>query len=262
MIEARLATYKELNQLDKLLASYGSYESLCEGLIKLKLFNSFDDLSKEMLHALGLSYDESSQKPAALMRPLEELVFCFVDLEASSSLKQGGQIMEIGAIKYKAGQELGRFECLLQVPFIDISVQKVTGIEMSMLEGACNMKQALFSFKEFLQDSVFVAHNALFDHRFLSVFLCEIGIGPLLNPRLCSFELATRCMDAPRFGLDALKEILGIKLPAHRAFNDAFSCAGIFFHCLKMCDIKNTKELFSYKIKLKESACTKSPTSS
>ena len=49
-------------------------------------------------------------------------------------------------------------------------------------------KEVLLSFKKFLGDSVFVAHNVRFDYNFISEKLEQLGFGKLANRKLCSID--------------------------------------------------------------------------
>ena len=41
-----------------------------------------------------------------------------------------------------------------------------------------------------MEDAVFVAHNANFDHSFLNASFDRFGLGTIGNPKLCTIDLA------------------------------------------------------------------------
>lgn len=171
--------------------------------------------------------------PAFKFTPIKDEIFCVVDIETSGSVKDG-QIIEIGAIKLQNFKIIDKFETFVYAPFVPENISQLTGIYVHNLKGAPNLKVALEKFKIFLQDSIFVAHNVRFDYNFISHSLEKIGLGILLNPRLCTIELAKRTISSNKYGLEHLKEILEINNTHHRAMNDAISAGKIFEHCANL----------------------------
>ena len=82
-------------------------------------------------------------------------------------------------------------------------------------------------------NAVFVAHNVRFDYDFISATLEKFGFGMLLNRRICTIELARRTIAAQKYGLQSLKDQLGIKNQHHRALSDALACRAIFETSIK-----------------------------
>ena len=88
-------------------------------------------------------------------------------------------------------------------------------------------------FRLFLGNSVFVAHNVRFDYDFISATLEKLGFGMLLNRRICTIELTRRTIAAQKYGLQSLKDQLGIENQHHRALSDALACRAIFETSIK-----------------------------
>ncbi|MFM8722252.1 MAG: exonuclease domain-containing protein, partial [Acidimicrobiaceae bacterium] len=103
---------------------------------------------------------------------LRDVEFCVLDLETTGGSSEFEAITEIGAVKYRGGEEIGRFATLVNPlraipPFITV----LTGITDSMVAGAPTIDETLGPLLEFIGDSVLVAHNARFDVGFINAAL-------------------------------------------------------------------------------------------
>jgi DNA polymerase III subunit epsilon len=181
--------------------------------------------------------------------PIEEQTFCVVDIETNGgSAKKGFQIIELGAVKYKNGQIIDKFESLVFAKEIPPYVQEVTKITPKMLEDAPRLENVLKDFKIFLEDDVFVAHDIKFDYTFVSESFEKYNLGKLLNRKICTIDLAKRTIESERYGLGFLKELLNIDVDNHhRAYYDALTTAIVFDKSLE-----NIKKSNNSKIKTVE----------
>ena len=104
-----------------------------------------------------------------------------------------------------------------------------------------------------------MAHNVKFDYGFIDASLQKCGFGMLLNRRLCTVELARRTIEAQRYGLGSLKELLGVQNIHHRAFSDAVSCFEIFKFALKRLpwSVQSTEDLILFSKTAKSLALPK-----
>jgi len=161
-------------------------------------------------------------------RPWHEEVFCVVDIETNGSQPQKAQIIEIGALKWKNGKIIGRFESFVACSYLPYHISEITGIVPEDLKNAPSPSKALCDFKSFLGDALFVAHNVSFDYDFISHSFERFGLGILGNRRLCTIELARRTIEAKRYGLKHLNIALDINtLVHHRAFADAVTASKV-----------------------------------
>lgn len=198
-------------------------------------FDNFDIeeayLQVELLRAQGLPLESSGDTYFLAHNELSwrEQEFCFVDIETTGSKPQEHQIIEIGAIKWKNGKILGEFSELIHAYFVPETIVEITQITPKMLENARKEREVLRDFREFLAQSVFVAHNVGFDYGFVSVAMEQAGLYKLLNPKLCTIDLARRTILAKRYSLQYLNEFLGINTPtSHRAYADALTALKVF----------------------------------
>jgi len=201
---------------------------ISRSILKKKLFEIYPDLTFdiaiELLKAQGLNLIEKNSifYTTAHFNSFKEETYCIVDIETNGSKPENSQIIEIGAVKIKNRKIIDTFSELVQAKFIPPFVQGITGINEEMLKNAKTQKEVLIKFKEFLGDSIFVAHDSYFDFNYIRAQLKKEGLGDLLNPEICTLTLSKKTISASRYGLKYLIEEL--KLPEetlHRALGDA-----------------------------------------
>ncbi len=193
------------------------------------LFESVDTLM-ELVVASGVPIEVVGDKVVlkTAFMPWREETYCVVDVETNGSKPNRSQIIEIGALKWRNGEVIERFESFVECSYLPYQISEITGINPEDLEGAPTLQKVLPRFKEFLGDSVFVAHNATFDYNFVSSSFERFGLGVLGNRRLCTIDLARRTIEAERYGLGHLNIALDINtLVHHRAYADAVTAAKV-----------------------------------
>ena len=209
------------------------------------------DLAIEYINNAGITTLEKNNKIFSKTRftNYQDETFCIVDIETNGNSPQNDQIIEIGAIKYKNGEIIDRFESFVYSNFVPDYIQKITNISQNDLIGAPKLKDILLIFKKFIGNSVFVAHNVRFDYNFISESLQKFGLEELLNRRLCTINLAKKTIKSEKYGLSYLKEYLSIDTgDHHRAYADALSALKIFEISLKNIpkEIKTTEDLIEF----------------
>ena len=107
-----------------------------------------------------------------LGRPLVRTTFVVLDLETSGGAPHlGAHITEIGAVKIRGGEVLGKFQTFINpgTP-IPAFITSLTGITDEMVSLSPRIAEVFPILLEFLgseKETVFVAHNAPFDLSFL-----------------------------------------------------------------------------------------------
>ena len=158
----------------------------------------------------------------------EEQRYCVIDIETNGSKPGTSQVIEIGALMIQGGEVVDSLETFVECAFLPEYITKITGIEPTDLIGAPTRKEALTKLRHFMEDAVFVAHNADFDYGFLNASFERFGLGNIGNPKLCTIELARRTFESERYGLAYLIETLDIKTATHhRAYSDAVCAAKV-----------------------------------
>ena len=107
-----------------------------------------------------------------LERSLAETTFVVLDLETSGgSPNLGAHITEIGAVKIRGGEIVGKFQTFVNpgtpIPYF---ITELTGITDEMVFDSPSISETFPTLLEFLgseHETVFVAHNAPFDLSFL-----------------------------------------------------------------------------------------------
>src|SRR5210317_2226828 len=103
--------------------------------------------------------------------------YVILDLETTGLSKHYHKITEIAAMKIKDNEIVDKFEALVnpQVP-IPKFITRLTGITNEMVENEPTIDEIMPKFLEFLEDHPIVAHNATFDHGFLSENATKCGL--------------------------------------------------------------------------------------
>ncbi len=187
--------------------------------------------------------------------PYQEQKYCVIDIETNGSKPGTSQVIEIGAIMVQNGEIIDRYETFVECAFLPEYITKITGIEPEDLKGAPTRKEALTGLRHFMQDAVFVAHNANFDYSFLNASFSRFGLGNIGNPKLCTIELAKRTFESERYGLAYLIDCLKIETATHhRAFSDAVCANKVMEKSLKTIPlyVKSTDNLIRFSTSSKK----------
>lgn len=149
--------------------------------------------------------------------------YTVVDTETTGLDPQADRLIEIAAIRVRAGKEVARFETLVK-PGCKLSkaIVDLTGITDGELTNAPEPQDALQQFIDFLKDDIIVAHNANFDVNFLYDSMQRCGMKPLENNFVDTMRLA-KCIrpDLSNYKLATLAKTYRIAQPkAHRALAD------------------------------------------
>ena len=162
--------------------------------------------------------------------------FVVFDIETTGFSPVANRIIEIGAVKVDKGQVVDRFSVFInpEVP-IPFEIEKLTGINDSMVMEAETIETILPQFLDFVGDAVLVAHNANFDVSFIKenakrqqipvdfTYVDTVGIARML------------LTGQAKYTLDAVAKTLKISLENHhRAVDDAECTAEIFMKFIEM----------------------------
>jgi len=179
--------------------------------------------------------------------------YVVVDLETTGLSKYYHHITEIAAIKVKNNKITDTFEELVNPRTrIPSFITNLTGITNEMVENKPDIKKTLPRFLKFLKDDIIVAHNATFDHGFLSVNAQTHLNKDLLNKRLCTRKLAYRLLnDLPSRKLDCLCRYYNIENDqAHRAMSDVKATYQVFnnlMHHLHQKGVKTKEDILKFE---------------
>ncbi|TLD97469.1 3'-5' exonuclease [Helicobacter jaachi] len=179
----------------------------------------------------------------------QECDLVFVDIETNGAKPQSCEIIEIGALKVRNGEIIERFESYVYASIVPENITQLTGITQADIALAPPKQVVLRRFRDFLDDGVFVAHNVSFDYGFLDYHLRQCGLFGLLNPKLCTIDLARKTILTTRYALSYLNTFLGINTPiAHRAYADALTSFKVFevACCMLPLYVKSVQDLLDF----------------
>jgi DNA polymerase-3 subunit epsilon len=153
--------------------------------------------------------------------------YVVVDVETTGGRGEHHRVTEIGAVKVRGGEIVDRFSTLLnpQRP-IPPGITRLTGITPAMVADAPYFSDIADEFEQFMNGSIFVAHNVDFDYGFISREFGRLGRS-FRYPRLCTCAAMRKLYPGRRsYSLAALAEAYDIPLKNHhRAMCDAEAAA-------------------------------------
>jgi len=158
-----------------------------------------------------------------------------IDLETSGLLNLGGEIIEIGAVKYRLSPKLaldGLFFQRINPPTreFDPIAMRVNGIDPASLAAAPPPEEVLPKFLAFINHSLIVAHRALFDAGFLNWYCDRYGYPRPQNPVLDTFRIGQQ-LYGEDVRLDGLLKRNHIRVPVsrHKSWVDCLTTSEVFF---------------------------------
>ncbi len=162
---------------------------------------------------------------------LSSLSFAVVDVETTGGRPDtGDRITEIAVVTVKDGAVMDVFDTLVNPersipPFIT----RLTNISWEMVRDKSPFRDVCADVLRALDGSVFVAHNAGFDWRFVSAEVARSTGRELTGRRLCTVRLSRRLLPQLRSrSLDWVAQHYDVEIPAgmrHRAAGDALATA-------------------------------------
>lgn len=191
--------------------------------------------------------------PSAKM-VIESIPLVVFDFETTGLDSSSDEIIEIGAQKILGDQVLDEMSTLIYTDrIIPPEVEKITGINQSMLEGCPTWQEVLPKFLKFIDKSILVAHNASFDCAFLREGCLKEGID--LNwPAFCTLKLARELLpDLERKNLDTLAEYYNLTFESrHRSIGDVKVTSSVLKELLSNegSHLKQWKDFDPYKVQI------------
>lgn len=174
--------------------------------------------------------------PTALLTKVSELSFVAFDTETSGAFPIKEDIVEFGAVKWRGGKEVDKIEFLFKPrkPMSDFIIG-IHGITNEMVTNSPLIGEHLQEIKNFLKDSIPVAHHAPFDMGFMMVEFEKASIKSPHLPVLCTSLLSRKLIpETIDHKLQTLvKHFQFNSLAAHRAYEDARSCMMVLNQCIE-----------------------------
>ncbi|MFW5885402.1 MAG: PolC-type DNA polymerase III [Halanaerobium sp.] len=177
---------------------------------------------------------------------LDQTEFVVFDLETTGLNPSQHEIIEIGAVKIKAGEKIDEFKSFIN-PGVKIpaKITEITGINDRMVKDAPGLETVINQFIDFAGDGVLVAHNADFDYGFIRTALANLAIKKDDYTVLDTLGLARAVVkDSKNHKLNTLAKYFGVDLENHhRALDDASATAEVLSNLLETIKADGTQNL-------------------
>ena len=165
---------------------------------------------------------------------MERMKFAVLDVETTEGDPTRGRVMDIAVVAIDGTVERLRWDSLIdprcRVPKF---MQKLTGIDNDMVNGAPYFSGTVRTLETLTQDRIVVAHNVRFDMTALAHEFARTGM-VFERATLCTERLSRRLMpQLEHYNLGSICRHLGIPLHgAHRASADAVATAELLRRCI------------------------------
>ena len=178
---------------------------------------------------------------AALAAPpaagaLDHGAYVVVDVETTGTRAYGGdRVTEVAVVQVRDGVATPVFDTLVNPDRpIPGYISQLTNISWEMVKDAPRFGDVCEQLLGVLEGHVFVAHNVLFDWRFISMEVERATGRPLRGRRLCTVRMARKLLpQLRRRNLDSVTAHYGIDIGArHRAGGDALATAHVLLRLI------------------------------
>ncbi len=188
----------------------------------------------------------SADGSAHLARPLAGTDFVVVDLETTGSVLGVDEVAEVGVIRLRGREIVGRYATLVRPERpLPIWVRRLTGIRSADLRTAPAFPEIAPELTSILADAVFVAHDLRFDLPFLRWEFARHGLVMPEVLGLCTLQLSRLFWpDLPSRRLSEMSRHFGVAhARPHRAAADAEATAEIFRRVLAQAELAGLADL-------------------
>ena len=163
-------------------------------------------------------------------------VFCAFDTETTGLQSVTDRVIELGAVKFDKNGVIDSFDTLInpQIPLPPMC-QQISHITDEMVCDKPIAAAVLPDFLRFASGCILVAHNALFDVKFVDAELKRAGLLPLKQQTIDTLNFSRWAYPANgHWKLQFLAAQFGIEVKsAHRASDDARVCMEVFLRCIR-----------------------------
>ena len=163
-------------------------------------------------------------------------IYVVVDVETTGGRSGLHRVTEIGAVKIQNGEVIGEWQSLLNPErSIPPNITRLTGITQEMVSTAPVFAEVAESFHQFMEGTIFAAHNVNFDYGFIASEFRRLG-RRFRYPKICTCASMRKLYPGYRsYSLKNLCREFDIDLKDHhRALCDAKAAAEL----LKLINLK------------------------
>lgn len=163
-------------------------------------------------------------------------VFVAFDTETTSLSSKTGNIIEIGAVAFDKNGIISTWNSLFNPGYhIPQEITNLTHISDEMVFNSPKIESKLQNFMQFIDNHILIAHNAMFDVKFLNKELQSFGMKESSNKVIDTLMYSKWAYPTlPKHKLDFLADYFNFdKGQSHRATDDAFTCMQLFIKIAK-----------------------------
>jgi DNA polymerase-3 subunit epsilon len=175
-------------------------------------------------------------------------IYAIIDIETTGGAAAQDRIIEIAIVLHDGTKMVDTFESLI-FPERPISAQitKITTITNEMVENAPKFYEVAKKIVEMTENTIFVAHNAQFDYRFIVEEFKRLGY-TYEREVLCTVKLSRRAF--PQLSSHSLENLIKhfniVVTDRHRAMADVMATIDVFERILKQkIDLKSPPKAVS-----------------
>ena len=231
-VEDLIKRAKEYGHKAIAITDYSVVHSYPAAYKTAKKFSKDDDKMKVIFGCeMYMIDDEALMITNPKDKKIDEEEFVVFDIETTGLNSHTNKIIEIGAVKIKAGRIIDRYSQLIN-PGISIPyhITEITSITNEQVANQPKIDEVIGKFVEFIGDAVLVAHNAPFDMGFIKRDIKEYLNIDLEYSVIDTLQMARDLFpDFKKYGLGDLNKSLGLALEKHhRAVDDSQATANMF----------------------------------
>lgn len=167
---------------------------------------------------------------------IQNVNFVVLDTETTGLSHFSEKIIEIAAYKVNNFKIIDEFHSFVNPgKIVPLFITELTGIKQNDVEFAPYFDEIAQKLAEFLEGSILVGHNVIFDYNFLSKEFRDAGFVHFDMLKICTVRMSRRLLPGlKKYNLREISRHLDIPLEnAHRAYADAFASVEIFNHLLR-----------------------------
>ncbi|MCG8429171.1 MAG: 3'-5' exonuclease [Chromatiales bacterium] len=162
--------------------------------------------------------------------------FAAIDIE-TTGLGNWDRIIEVAVVKCHCRKVIKKYHTLVYTEKkISEKAREVNGISQGMLEDKPQIWEALITVKKIVGNTPLIAHNAIFDKKFITRAAkgCRI---PFENNWIDTVPIARKLLPGlESYKLEVIANALCLEGHYHRALDDAMMTAKIYMDFLEMAD--------------------------
>lgn len=235
-------TVKELiKEREELINNILEYESNVDDFSKIsqkyrRMNDELANLTKGINSLLlNLEFSYIRHHCNNLDYPSDYIVF---DTETTGLDSNNNEIIEYTFLKYENHKLVDKLSSLVKPKsIIPEFITKITHISNEMVNDAYPIDEHLENIIDFINGSIIIGHNVLFDIKFLesAIKKSPLALKPVKFEYIDTVSLARKCItDSPNHKLETLKEYFHIDNISHRSESDCEVTQIVYMKCVQM----------------------------